>query len=386
MVAKHPTDMMDYVRLFSNLFCNPLSLVLTNTHLWTKSDMVTKIWDSKGNAVGMNNAGIPAGGAQFTFHLDRMPKLELCLASSSDCIYNRCSLQELWEKILISHVRQHRSLFEPPRPRFADQLPTIWNVQMTAKSQILQPVSRLSSSDHIKAAPEHKYSSFSSVSTGRLCASTSELKTHKSITGPRSDIWIPIENFRAWHMKKKELWNKERTDRRECKHPPEMNCKSHRRHLKIERRELANRNGTKRKRKEKIAMLPDASEEIEAFLLSIIREDYMGNCIQLTDNASRQLEAFATRSLRDIWEVVYRKNDASCSHPSTTFNVKEKIFAWDRNRLYEAKVVKMKEDPIGCTKYLVHFVGYSKNHDKWLLSSDMHRDIPAVRKHFDEQK
>jgi len=70
----------------------------------------------------------------------------------------------------------------------------------------------------------------------------------------------------------------------------------------------------------------------------------------------------------------------------TTFNVKEKIYAWDKYHLYEAKVLKVKEDARdGCAKYLVHYKGYSKNHDKWLTSNSMLKNIPAVRKYFRTQ-
>jgi hypothetical protein len=76
-----------------------------------------------------------------------------------------------------------------------------------------------------------------------------------------------------------------------------------------------------------------------------------------------------------IIEPTTRQSIARITTPSLAkFDLNEKIFAWDRNHLYDAKIVKMKVDAIGCAKYLVHYVGYPKSHDRWLTSDFMLRD------------
>ena len=52
------------------------------------------------------------------------------------------------------------------------------------------------------------------------------------------------------------------------------------------------------------------------------------------------------------------------------FTVKEPVYAYDKSKsgdvLYEAQVIKMKEDTTGCLKYWVQYKGYKKSHNKWL--------------------
>ena len=49
------------------------------------------------------------------------------------------------------------------------------------------------------------------------------------------------------------------------------------------------------------------------------------------------------------------------------YDVNEEVFAWDRGVLYEAKILKCKEDTSGdsgAKEYLVHYLGFKKSHDR----------------------
>ena len=364
-----------------------------------------------------------AGGAQFTFHLDRIPKLESYSAASSTSMYNHLNIQELWEKILLSHGRQNTFLFEPSRSKFVDRLPIIWNTQKVAKSTKLHTVSRLSSHPSKQVGAVTKcisdQRSTEAITTmqgyersdirlgawvqslipnregkGRLCPALSEITGCQSITEKltihepgrqkkngqqkkdtkeanvagrsSSEIWLPIDNFPAWHMKKKELWRIERIDRRGFTHCPEMDCnftdsqsimKSFKfckgkgrlrpslseiatrqtiqekilyirqwRNLTKEEQEQQKKDvvkeatsSKKQKRKtqveENIAVSLDASTEIEVFLHTIILIQYWSNLVLLTDNASRQLEVIANRFVRHICGDSPDGNLKSINHP-----------------------------------------------------------------------
>lgn len=653
------------------------------------TDVVTKVWDSLGNMIGMNHDGIPTGGTQFTFHLDRIQKMEP--------YSNHLSLQELWEKILLSHGRQHRLFFEPPRSMFFDKLPVILNTQREAKSteHYLSVTGEEKGARNgykgceIYAGASIRNLELNCEGEAGLRPSLSKITIHKTIpanirreeqkrqkrkeqqmkvaeevnvaVGPQSDIWLPIENFPAWHMTKKEQWRKKRSERIDCIYP-EKDCnftdsqsiikhfrfvngkgrlrpslseiatrqtiqekiryikywrnltgeEQVRQRKDMKESKVTNRNAKKRKRKEQvkpnISLSLDAVEEIEVFLHSIVLKEYWRNFDQPDENACRQLEVFTNRLLRNIcgdspadnamtiirralikreslstlhrldegvpqlestkrkrvpipeptyqldklrvrqsvirfttnveegtqsisqplealycvdqrrklfkqvkvsvkWgiskksrkkslreekvhqlhlikqektkmststaqiikptttrrsivrfttneqegiqsitqplEATYcvskakktykkmkvtvkwglgRKSHKKSLHqdkymekpilvdefehetsthevaslsadtntppppPSTSFNINENVFAWDRNHLYKAKILKVKEDTTtGLSKYLVHYVGYSKNHDRWLLPNKILQDNPAVRSYFDDQ-
>lgn len=69
---------------------------------------------------------------------------------------------------------------------------------------------------------------------------------------------------------------------------------------------------------------------------------------------------------------------------SDKFDTNEKIFAWDKGHLYEAKVQKCKI-VMGEVKYYVHYSGYKKSHDRWLISHEMLKDTPSSRKFYENQ-
>ncbi|KAL7552079.1 hypothetical protein ACHAWF_015295 [Thalassiosira exigua] len=80
-------------------------------------------------------------------------------------------------------------------------------------------------------------------------------------------------------------------------------------------------------------------------------------------------------------ELESRRNAAT----SEKFDVDEKIFAYDREVLYEARIMKCKECPDG-VRYHVHYLGYKKCHDKWLSSVDMLKWTPSNLKVYRESR
>jgi len=88
--------------------------------------------------------------------------------------------------------------------------------------------------------------------------------------------------------------------------------------------------------------------------------------------------------------------------PNATYKINELIFAWDRNALYESKVVKTKLDDENKSKdnsddkdngnsnndkkYLVHYVGYKKSHDKWLSEYEMMKHDSNGRAYFKDER
>eukprot|EP00585_Thalassiosira_rotula_P023169 CAMPEP_0196224734 /NCGR_PEP_ID=MMETSP0912-20130531/49366_1 /TAXON_ID=49265 /ORGANISM="Thalassiosira rotula, Strain GSO102" /LENGTH=311 /DNA_ID=CAMNT_0041504145 /DNA_START=180 /DNA_END=1115 /DNA_ORIENTATION=+ len=65
-----------------------------------------------------------------------------------------------------------------------------------------------------------------------------------------------------------------------------------------------------------------------------------------------------------------------------TFNVHQKIFAWDKGRLYIAKVLKCRKWKNGNVKCFVHFLGYTNK--KWLAMHDIIKYTPKSRKFYEE--
>jgi len=73
-----------------------------------------------------------------------------------------------------------------------------------------------------------------------------------------------------------------------------------------------------------------------------------------------------------------------------TFDVTDKVFAPDKNKsgdvLYEAQVIKMKEDAAGCLKYLVQYKGYKKSHNKWLGAEELMKQTKQNRARFEKSR
>ena len=130
-VVKHPTDMTAYVS-FIGWNCNPFhgcleqygfrdSFSLPHPHR-TISDVVTSIWDGTGRLTAEDSAKFPAGGIQYTFHLERLIE-----RLPPPVISNSLSLLELWGKIQLSHGRTPVLPFVPNRPKDLDNLPELLN-------------------------------------------------------------------------------------------------------------------------------------------------------------------------------------------------------------------------------------------------------------------
>ena len=70
---------------------------------------------------------------------------------------------------------------------------------------------------------------------------------------------------------------------------------------------------------------------------------------------------------------------------SEEFQVNEKVFAWNRGALYEARVLRRKEedDELG---YYVHCAGYKKSHNRWLTSNEMMKTTPSNRQFYCESR
>ena len=86
------------------------------------SDIVTRVWDASGRLTADDSAKFPAGGIQYTFHLERLPET---LPPTE--VSNSLSLLELWGKIQLSHGRTPVLPFVPPRPKHLDTLPELLN-------------------------------------------------------------------------------------------------------------------------------------------------------------------------------------------------------------------------------------------------------------------
>jgi len=61
--------------------------------------MITTIWDSSGALMIGGDVEIPVGGAQFTFHLERRPKVEASEFEADESFCNSMNVDELWRKI-----------------------------------------------------------------------------------------------------------------------------------------------------------------------------------------------------------------------------------------------------------------------------------------------
>ena len=81
------------------------------------------------------------------------------------------------------------------------------------------------------------------------------------------------------------------------------------------------------------------------------------------------------------------RRSARCAQ---TFQVKEKVFAPDKKKstsvLYEATVIKLKEDIAGCLKYRVQYKGYSKSHNQWLGAEDLLKETRHNRILFEKSR
>jgi len=67
-----------------------------------------------------------------------------------------------------------------------------------------------------------------------------------------------------------------------------------------------------------------------------------------------------------------------------TFSANERIFAWDKGHLYKAHVVKCKTWSNGPMKYLVHYLGFKRSHDKWLTMHEMIKYTPEACQFYEE--
>ena len=90
------------------------------------------------------------------------------------------------------------------------------------------------------------------------------------------------------------------------------------------------------------------------------------------------------RNMPDMKQEDDSVNKTESSAESKHFVKNEKIFAWDKGQLYEAKVMKRKEDvnDSGKMKYYVHYLGYKKSHDRWLNGHDMVKHTPKSCKFY----
>lgn len=96
--------------------------ILSPTSASQNSDFVTSIWDATGCLTTEDSAKFPAGGIQYTFHLERLPE-RLPPTEPS----NSLSLLELWGEIQLSHGRTPVLPFVPRRPKHIDNFPELLN-------------------------------------------------------------------------------------------------------------------------------------------------------------------------------------------------------------------------------------------------------------------
>jgi len=66
------------------------------------------------------------------------------------------------------------------------------------------------------------------------------------------------------------------------------------------------------------------------------------------------------------------------------YSINELIFAWDRGVLYESKVLKSDSTDVENPQYYVHYVGYSKNQNRWLTRVDMIKRDGKSCKYFEK--
>lgn len=81
------------------------------------------------------------------------------------------------------------------------------------------------------------------------------------------------------------------------------------------------------------------------------------------------------------------RRSARCAQ---TFEVMEKVFAPDKKKsrdvLYEAKVLKLKEDANGCLKYLVQYKGFKKSSNQLLDAEDLLKQTRQNRLRFEKSR
>ena len=88
-------------------------------------DMITTIWDSNGDSMVDGDVEIPVGGTQFTFHLERRPKVEASEFEAYDSFCNSMNVDELWRNIQLSRGRGPTMKFVPPCPMSSGTLPKL---------------------------------------------------------------------------------------------------------------------------------------------------------------------------------------------------------------------------------------------------------------------
>ena len=102
-----------------------------------------------------------------------------------------------------------------------------------------------------------------------------------------------------------------------------------------------------------------------------------------TDIAS---EKCAIESKRERQSFPVRRS-ARCAQ---SFQVKEKVFAPDKKKstsvLYEATIIKLKEDVAGCLRYQVQYKGYKKSHNQWLDAEDLMKETRHNRILFEKSR
>ena len=82
--------------------------------------------------------------------------------------------------------------------------------------------------------------------------------------------------------------------------------------------------------------------------------------------------------------------------PNATYEIDELVFAWDKDVLYEGKVMNWRSEGEGeeggeeeeeaSKEYRVHFIGYKKFHDKWITPNQMLKVDYTSRKYFKETR
>lgn len=428
---------------------------------------MTKAWDANGNLVGAINDGIPAGGTQFTFHLERNPKLELNSTGQNDNYHNRLNLHDLLEKIQLSHGRKHELVLEPRRFNFLDKLPRLLNetdvrciTQRVASSTSLLRVKGTTTMHTYSSAPCHPSTKVfacrnaSSVSTKSDNAETElpmeslpvkPTEYRKSFTQLTDNASHLLEIFTTRSLRNicgEALWDETMSDnRKRLVTSNQQNNEGGRAQLKsnkrkrvqmpelprsvepqtrvpriVEPRTRVPRIVEPRPRQSVVRFTTNVEEGMQSIrqpldaLYCVDRRRKLFRQVKVTvkwciSGSRRKTDLCDVHSpdgnettylddcLHETSEITPMRTSPRFAHIAdanspalTTFSVKEKIYAWDKYHLYEAKVLKAKEDARdGCAKYLVHYKGYSKNHDKWLTSNSMLKNIPAVRKYFRTQ-
>ena len=91
--------------------------------------VITKVWNAAGRLMTVEDSrDVPAGGQQYTFHLDRLPTSALSVDMSDADITNSMDIYELWNNIQNSRVGRHYLIpFVQSHPKYNQTLPRIMN-------------------------------------------------------------------------------------------------------------------------------------------------------------------------------------------------------------------------------------------------------------------